>query len=221
MDQSTILTRFDELITKGGAVLSTKYKVYRNEISSYTLVDRSMFEQWAVSSLSLIGRAIGKDSEHYERFAKSMNGDIALHSNADSGIGALKAAREDVAGNWLFSAQQIIRAEVFSDFLDQAQYFLKESHHAVACVIAGAVFEESLRKLCAIKGIILPDKPKLDWMNAELGKAKIYDKLVQKKVVWLADIRNKAAHGKWNEFTHKDAEEMLRGVERFAEEFGR
>ena len=32
-------------------------------------------------------------------------------------------------------------------------------------------------------------------MNADLAKAGVYDKLIQKRVTMLADIRNKAAHG--------------------------
>jgi hypothetical protein len=33
----------------------------------------------------------------------------------------------------------------------------------------------------------------------------------------LADIRNKAAHGKWDEFTKDDVEDMLRQVRQFME----
>jgi hypothetical protein len=33
----------------------------------------------------------------------------------------------------------------------------------------------------------------------------------------LADIRNKAAHGKWDEFTKADVEDMLRSVRQFME----
>jgi len=52
-------------------------------------------------------------------------------------------------------------------------------------------------------------------MNIELAKAGIYNALWQKKITALADLRNKAAHGKWTEFTEKDVEDMIRGVRRF------
>lgn len=61
----------------------------------------------------------------------------------------------------------------------------------------------------------LPAKPKLDTMNAELAKQGVYNKLAQKQVTWLADIRNKAAHGEWDKFTKADVEDMLRGVRQF------
>ena len=56
-------------------------------------------------------------------------------------------------------------------------------------------------------------------MNVELAKTGIYNKLVQKKVTALADLRNKAAHGEWTEFTDKDVEDMIRDVRRFMEDY--
>ena len=68
-------------------------------------------------------------------------------------------------------------------------------------------------------GVNLPDHPKVDWMNSELAKTGLYDKMVQKKVTWLADIRNKAAHGKWNEFSTEDASEMISVVRRLMTDY--
>jgi uncharacterized protein (UPF0332 family) len=70
-----------------------------------------------------------------------------------------------------------------------------------------------------VKGITLGAKPKLDTMNSELVKAGAYNVLIQKKVTWLADIRNKAAHGKWDDFTKEDASDMLKAVRRFVEDY--
>ena len=55
-------------------------------------------------------------------------------------------------------------------------------------------------------------------MNAELGKAGVYTKLVQKRVTALADLRNKAAHGQWDQFCRSDVEEMIPAVRRIMEE---
>jgi hypothetical protein len=54
-------------------------------------------------------------------------------------------------------------------------------------------------------------------MNAELAKAGAYEKLQMKKITALADIRNKAAHGKWTEFSVEEVKEMLPSVRRFLE----
>src|SRR5437867_5403331 len=71
----------------------------------------------------------------------------------------------------LFDTRKRIQAEVFDDFLEQAEHFLKDGYFQVAAVIAGAVLEDGLRKLCARQHITLPAQPKLDWMNAELAKS--------------------------------------------------
>jgi hypothetical protein len=86
----------------------------------------------------------------------------------------------------------------------------------VVPVLVGSVLEDHMRKLCAKHpSIVLPSKPKLDLMNAELAKAKEYSGLEHKRVTVWAEIRNKAAHGKVTEFKEADVEAMLRDVPRF------
>jgi len=56
-------------------------------------------------------------------------------------------------------------------------------------------------------------------MNSELAKKGVYNTLVQKRITWLADIRNKAAHGEWSEFTQADVDTMLRQVRDFVTDY--
>jgi len=56
-------------------------------------------------------------------------------------------------------------------------------------------------------------------MNADLAKAGLYDKLVQKRVTMLADIRNKAAHGDTGGFNDDDVKGMITDVERFVSDY--
>jgi ribosomal protein L29 len=51
-------------------------------------------------------------------------------------------------------------------------------------------------------------------MNSDLAKAGVYNKLTQKQITALADLRNKAAHGQWEEFTKGDVDEMRRSIQR-------
>jgi hypothetical protein len=50
---------------------------------------------------------------------------------------------------------------------------------------------------------------KLDKMNADLAKAGAYNKLVQKQITALADIRNDAAHGHYDQFSKDDVSSMI------------
>jgi uncharacterized protein (UPF0332 family) len=54
-------------------------------------------------------------------------------------------------------------------------------------------------------------------MNVELAKAGVYNTLAQKKITALADIRNKAAHAKWTEFSKDDVEDLISQVRSFME----
>ena len=72
---------------------------------------------------------------------------------------------------------------------------LDSGYYQPAAVIIGSVLEDGLRKLCARQEIELSPRPKLDTMNAALAKSGAYNKLTQKRVTALADIRNRAAHG--------------------------
>jgi hypothetical protein len=129
----------------------------------------------------------------------------------------LLAAQEDYEKDALFDVKRVIEADVFNDFLEQAEHLLSPGYHQPAAMIAGSVLEDGLRKLCLRASVALPDTPKLDWMNAQLAKQGRYNTLTQKKVTALADIRNNAAHGKWIEFTTADVQTMIRDVRDFME----
>ena len=77
-----------------------------------------------------------------------------------------------------------------------------------------------MRTLCQRHGISLSARPRLDAMNAELAKKNVYSVLVQKRITWLADVRNKAAHGQSAEFDKTDVERMLPQVRDFVTDYG-
>lgn len=56
-------------------------------------------------------------------------------------------------------------------------------------------------------------------MNADLAKANVYDKLVQKRITGLADIRNNADHGHFDKFKREDVEDMVKWVKRFGADY--
>ena len=81
-----------------------------------------------------------------------------------------------------------------------AAYLVGDGYKDAAAVMAGGVLEEHLRKLCGKFGCVLPAKPKLDAMNADLAKVTAYSKNDQKQVTAWAGIRNDAAHGDYGKY---------------------
>jgi len=119
------------------------------------------------------------------------------------------AAKEDFEGGYLTSIRSLVQAEVFDSELEQAEELVKSGYVVAAAVIAGVVLETALRELCDRSEISYGS---LNKMNADLTKAGVYNKLVQKRITALADIRFCAAHGKLAEFTTQHVSTMIRDV---------
>ena len=126
--------------------------------------------------------------------------------------GILSAVKNDYENGYLLSMRTLIEAEVFDSELEQANELLSNNYYVASAVIAGVVLETTLRTLCDKESI---EHGKLDKMNAELAKKGIYNKLQQKKITALADIRNSAAHGKIEEFNKDDVKSMIKDIESF------
>lgn len=129
--------------------------------------------------------------------------------------GILSALRGDYDAGRLQSFEELIHADLFSDFLEMAEYFLDEGYKDPAAVIAGGVLEEHLRKLCRKHGLTIPAKPKLDTMNAELAKVGAYSKNDQKQVSAWAGLRNDAAHGNYTNYGSAEVKLMVAGIREF------
>lgn len=217
LDQK-ILARLTELIQFGEKVKQTRYSKSFDGmvVIGDAGVDSGLANQWGTSCLNLLKRVFGSDSVHYENFQAKFP-KFHDYSPVIQALGTLKAAKDDYEQDLLFDTRISVEAEVFDDFLEQAEHLLNSNYYQPAAVVIGSVLEDGLRKLCVRHGISLSAKPKLDTMNAHLAKQGFYNKLTQKRITALTDIRNKAAHGEWNEFTKADIEDMLRYVRQFME----
>jgi hypothetical protein len=132
-------------------------------------------------------------------------------------VGMVRGLRADYAAGYLHTVESLVQADLFADFLEMAEHLLSQGYKDAAAVIIGSVLEEHLRKLSAKH---MPTEPgaapkKADAINAELGGAQAYSKLDQQNVTaWLA-LRNRAAHGKYAEYTKEQVELLLQSVRDF------
>ena len=211
-----ILDRLAQLIETGERVLATKRVPPPNFIGFDSTVDSEAAYQWFTSAQNLLARVFGVDSEHYKNFS-AQNEKGLTYSPVLRAQGVLRAAHDDLEHGYLFELKRLIEADLFDDFLEQACSLLDAGYFQPAAVVAGCVLEDGLRKLSASVGVTLPSKPKLDVMNAELAKAGVYNKLTQKRITAIADIRNSAAHGQWDQFAKGDVEEAIGWIRNFME----
>jgi hypothetical protein len=201
MKLEDIKKRIDQLISIAGQVLSTKRT---NDYNSY--VSAEQFNEFRSASLSFLKNTFGTEHPYYMEFNKKVND--ASPYLTEEGRGILKAVKNEIDGGWAFTVKGLISAEIFSNFLEMAEYLLTEGYKDPAAVMAGSVLEEHLRQLCIKNSIpiesIKDGKPipkKADLINSQLASANIYNKLDQKSITSWLDLRNKAAHGQYSEYT--------------------
>jgi hypothetical protein len=103
-----------------------------------------------------------------------------------------------------------------------AEYLLNEGYKDPAAVLTGGVLEEHLRKLAdkyGVPTVVNARAVKADQLNADLVRGNAYSVLYQKSITAWLDLRNKAAHGKYTEYTKEQVALMLAGVRDFAAKF--
>ncbi len=137
-------------------------------------------------------------------------------------LGVARALRSDYAAGYLASIEELIHADVFADFMEMADHLLQQGYKDPAAVVAGSVLEEHLRKLCGKAGIAVTagsTAKKADGLNSELAAAGVYSKLDLKSVTAWLDLRNKAAHGHYGDYTKDQVRLLLDGVGNFMARF--
>ena len=129
------------------------------------------------------------------------------------------AAKKDYKDGYLFDVKILIEADIFVDFLDQAEVLLSGGYYIPAASLAGAVLEDALRKICDHRNIDYPEKTNIDKLNMLLVKDGAYNKLIQKEITAKADIRNNADHGNFDQFNASDVKDMINWVKRFTSDY--
>lgn len=116
------------------------------------------------------------------------------------------------------TVQELVRADLFADFLDMAGELLAKNYRDAGAVLIGSVLEEHLRKLAALRGVPTAfgtGYKKADVINADLVKAGAYNNLEQKSVTAWLGLRNDAAHGNYGNYDQRQVEALARDVRAF------
>lgn len=212
-----LVRRAEELIQVGRNVLSTRKS---DPSLGWPSVETSLFESFRSSALSFFKLCYGEDHPYFENFNSNVT--TAVPDDVESGIGILQAAKNEMEGGWLITTKGLVSAEIFSDFLEMSEHLLEMDYKDPAAVIIGSVLEEHLRQLCQKHGIdthrISGKKSifkKADQLNAELANAQVYNRLDQKNVTAWLDLRNKAAHGNYSDYSKNQVEMMCQAVTEF------
>lgn len=221
---SRISKEVDDLVSAGQRI----YRVVSSASRSVGGDDLAEVAMWVTRLGHLIRKLYGEHSQYFEAYERALAAPnfYNLHNNYYEHFtqvyGVVKAIQHDISTGLLADFKTLVRAEVFSNFLEMGEHLLDEGYKDAAAVIIGSVLEDGLRKLSENAGLPLQaesGKPlAMDALNTQLAKADVYSKLVQKQLTSWAHVRNKAAHGEYDEYTREQVQMMLLFAQSFSSE---
>ncbi len=229
------IARFDELIAEGTTILSSVQVIpphTRGNVhvtfTTYRL-DNRRYTQWKTTCLALFEQMVPKGGPLAGR-VEAFNRAKADKPNVEFCLGTLEAFKGDFERGFFDSVATQIEAEIAADYMGEADHLLAEGRrgkfdHVPAAVLVGAVLEKALRTICGQQQPPLATtnpsgEPKtLNPLIDDLRKAGVFNELKAKQLRSWADIRNKAAHGEFDQFTRTDVEQMLGGIKNFLADY--
>jgi hypothetical protein len=209
-----------EVLKQIDAVLG-QYRELRARSRYDDCSDQPAVSVTAVSTLmaDTINRFAPRGSQYIDSLKSiSMKFGVAYGRATPHIAGVLSALRSAYEAGYIQTVVELIHADVFTDFLEMAEYLLSEGYKDPAAVLIGSVLEEHLRQLCVKSevAIIASGKTKkAEQLNTDLSGHGVYSKLDQKSVTAWLDLRNKAAHGKYNEYSKEQVTFLSESVRDF------
>ncbi len=212
MDYSIFIKQLDAFLAA--------YKTMQNQSKHKDLSDLPKEDRQGLVTRSIVAvhRVTGLNSTYSLEIERLMKRLPALHLHTSSVIGIVQALRDDLNDGYVQNLQEVVHAEVFSDFIEMAQHLNETGYKDPAAVLAGSALEVHLKKLSIKNGIAIDidGKPvKADKLNADLAKANVYGLLDQKSITAYLDLRNKAAHGQYSEYAKDQVSNLILGVTEF------
>jgi hypothetical protein len=194
MIQDNIRRKIEELVTRATSIVA-------QNPSSGIARDTKHLAQcqgWIAEALNVVQVAIPSPNNAYRVQIEKNQGGGDLQRVATMAQ-ILRALLPDIDAGLLGDLANKVRAETFDDFLDHAESYLQESRQMEAGVIAGVVFEDTVRRIYRDK--VADDKDRdLEGLINALARQSVITGQQSKQSKVAAHVRTKATHAQWNEF---------------------
>jgi len=217
MDSAPFVKQLEGILTEFKALAA---KSAHDDLSELPKTDRQAIVSKSVAAIHRITGPQSSYSVEVERLFRTLP---PLHAHTTSILGVVQALLDDLKNDHLQSLVALVHADTFADFLEMAQHLHESGYKDAAAVIAGSALEAHLRGLCTRSGLATESKKtdgtfvakKADLLNSELCAAGVYTKLDQKNVTAWLDLRNKAAHGKYDGYQAEQVALQIAAVRDF------
>jgi hypothetical protein len=157
---------------------------------------------WIVAAKHVVDLACPRGDNAYrlesDRLVRERSRSRAGHTIVQF-VAILRRLADDIERGFLASVENQAVAVVFDDFLDHAVEYLKQERKNEAAVIAGIVFEDTIRRICRVQNV-KENGVKLDALITELVNQSVLTGLKAKRARAAGGLRTSAAHARWEEF---------------------
>ena len=220
-----LLAEIDDLLGKGEVVIGAAQSASTGDFGMGPQ-HAVLASQWVGRIGELVTKLYGTRSEMYSSYRRSVETESFYQVNrfcCDHITvlqGLLQAMQHDVDRGLLGEIRQLLRGELFVDFIEMAEHLLEEGYKDAAAVLIGGVLENALRSLAEANSIPIHNEKgrrlALESLNAGCAAADLSAKMVQKQITSWGDLRNNAAHGQYEKYDADSVRMMLLFVQKFS-----
>ncbi len=165
----------------------------------------------------------GNHSVFGQQLIAILNDHRSMLDKITHSMGVIQALHNDLSLGYLSSHSEIIRGDLFSDYLDMAEHLLEEGYKDAAAVMAGGTLETHLKKISEKNEIEIfnqNQQPKIvSKLVDELKRREVFNKSIYKQVIAWLDIRNNAAHAKYDQYSTEQIDLLIQGLRNFINQF--
>jgi hypothetical protein len=204
--EERIESKFKELIAEGNQLkIGDEHGQVRSDDHSYSC------KGWLASAQNLVHLVVSSPKNPYQSSVDNIclkERNFCIQESVGEVNVILQSLLNDINNGLLASVENQTKALVFDDFLDHAKAYTKQEMKNEAGVIAGVVFEDTLRNICRNNGVE-ESGVKLDQLITELTKLDVISQIKAKRARVAAHVRTKATHAQWEEFELSDVKTTI------------
>lgn len=167
---------------------------------------------WIASALQVLRCISGHQKSYHLQLAEKAglcgaSGDFANQVQRITAL--LESAVRDLDKGLIGTVENQAAASFFGDLIDHANVYLTHKQIQVAGVVAGVAFEDSMRRLRAIREIE-PDSISMENLISELERRAVFTRNDCRLARAAAALRTSATHARWDEFNKHNVEQCIR-----------
>jgi len=209
--EKRFIKRIEQLIKEGKEITKLEKPAFAGPYIQDE--DKIKLHAWLTKVKNIVRNIFEKESEQFNYLKELTSGNIEHSYQIYPIVGLLEGAKDDIENGFLVKQELIIAGEVFDSVLEQANYLNNKGYKDPAAVLARVVLEDVLKRIACEENIDFNQKSSV--LNTNLKEKGRYPKSQWRLIQGWLDIGNDAAHGNFDNYSHKDINKLIRDINTF------